>query len=595
MTPLPLTAALAERWRAAQPLRWWRALPAAAAWVVVAVVATLLSDDTCSVASPCGPAWADMVEFVSALAAPVLLLWWAPLGIGVSLFGAADFLVMELALGELPAWLAVGGPLLAAGASLDLWAARRRRGAASAALAADLPHALVPGDRPPLRRATWPVVAAAALVLLSVGLLALGLVRGHHEAARERVAERVVATVVGHGDDGYLITVELEDGLDARRVEIDTLEAGDFPVGSDQPVLVLEDGRVRLVAEPYDPTGWGAGALVALLVATVLAGREAESQRRLRRLLTEPQPVHLVRLASSWEGAQVLTVDGDADPLLQLDLVPVDDQDGPEVWDDELEEEPEERELVLATLYGVPVRGALQAVVLEDGLRLLPTRRAKGGDPAWREQWVDIDTSADLPEAPVATEADPTEQVAAADLARWRAELLRPERWRAPLGLLLISGALIAAYVVGRESEGVLATLWRCALAASFAFDGLVHLATRVQLTPDGLVHDGPTTRRTVPWSALRGLTVADGDVVLARTPDEVLPLTWLPHRPRLGGKPRRREWARHWAAVLAAEARQAGSGPDLAVRTEPRLHAAVLALAFTAAVLLGLWSRGAL
>jgi hypothetical protein len=30
-------------------------------------------------------------------------------------------------------------------------------------------------------------------------------------------------------------------------------------------------------------------------------------------------------------------------------------------------------------------------------------------------------------------------------------------------------------------------------------------------------------------------------------------------------------------------------------VRTEPRLHAAVVAVAFTAAVLLGLWSRGAL
>lgn len=579
----PLTRERLEQWRAVQPQGWRGRVVPAALWTVIVVLATALSSEGgCSAADPCGPDWVSAVEVVSALAAPVLLLWWPPLGTPLSLVAAGLFVLVEVDLGELPLWLAVVLPAAAVAATVEAEVRSRARAAAAARLAAGVPVSTFPGPAPEGGHRSWQAIVGAVVLLAVPFLLGYGVVHGQAEAGHERGAAHVRGTVVSHGDDGYLITVS----LDGRREQFDTYNSDDYPVGSEQDVLLLPDGRVRLGAERYDPSGWLAGAIAAGLLGSALLGRARRDTVARRRLLSRPQPVHAVRLASSWEGAQVLAVAGDADPLLQLDLVPADPlDDGPGLGEDE--DPPRQRERVTATLYGVPVRGELVAVVLDDGLRLLPTRPARKGDPAWREQWAELDPSEQA--SPLADDTAPT----AEELGRWREQLLRPERGRTTLGLVLVVGAIAAAFVVARQSDGVFTTLWRCGLAASFAFDGLVRLATRVSLTPEGLVHDGPTTRRTVPWAALEGLTVAAGDAVLVRTSEDVLPLTWLPHRPRFGGKGRRRAWARRWAAVLAEQARSAPSSADRAVSTEPRLHAAVTAIAFTAAVLVGLWSRG--
>jgi hypothetical protein len=583
---LPLTAERVEQWRAVQPPGWRGRLVPAGLWVAVVVLATALSPEGgCSAAAPCGPDWVGATEFVAAVSAPVLLLWWPPLGALVSLVAAALFAGVELHLDELPLWLAVGLPVAAAVATVEAEARRRARAAAAARLAQPVPVGTVPS--PPVGPAlrSWRWLAGAACLAVAPFLLGYGVWHGRSEAALERRAAHVTGTVVAHGDDGYLVTVALAD----RRHEFDTYDADDYPVGSEQEVLALPDGRVRLSAERYDPSWYLAVALGLVLLGGTLLGRAERQRRALQALLTSPQPVHAVRLAASWDGGQVLPVDGEAAPLLELDLVPLPD-DSP--WDAEDDEEQEGHRLVPATLYGLPVPGAPLAAVLDDGLRLVPAGPAKPGDPAWREAWLEVET--DAPEGVDALALDPDGPTAtAAEVAQWRTELLREEWWRAPAGAVLVLVAVGAAFFVGRESEGVFTTLWRCAIAGSFAFDGLVRVVSRVHLTPAGLVHDGPTTRRTVPWRALEGLVVADGDIVLARTGDEVLPLTWLPHRP--WRKERRRAWARRWAAVLAAEARAAAPGESAAVRTEPRLHAAVVAVAFTAAVLLGLWSRGAL
>jgi hypothetical protein len=581
---LPLTTERVEQWRAVQPPGWRGRLLPTGLWVAVVVLATVLSTEGgCSAAAPCGPDWVGATEFALAVAAPVLLLWWPVLGTPVSLAAAALFVAVELRLGDLPLWLAVGLPVAAAAATVDAALRRRTRAAAVARLVQPVPVGSFPAPPPAGVGRSWPWLAGAGLLAVAPLLLGYGVLHGRSEAALERRAAHVTGKVVAHGDDGYLVTVALEDG----RHEFDTYDADDYPVGSEQEVLALPDGEVRLSAERYDPSWSLAVALGLVLLGGTLLGRSERQRRALHALLTSPQPVHAVRLAASFDGGQVLPVDGEPTPLLELDLLPLLD-DAP--WDEPEEQESDAHQLVPATLYGVPVPGAPLAAVLEDGLKLLPAGPAKPGDPHWREKWLEVDTEWSEEDVSLGTELP---AATAAELAQWRAELVREEWWRAPAGALLVVGALVAAFFVGRESEGVVTTLWRCAIAASFAFDGLVRVVSRVHLAPEGLVHDGPTTRRTVPWRALEGLVVADRDVVLARTGDEVLPLTWLPHRPW-----RRRDraaWARRWAAVLAAEASAAAPGDGTAVRTEPRLHAAVVAVAFTAAVLLGLWSRGAL
>ncbi len=586
---LPLTPERRDRWQAVQPPRWRFALVPVVLLVLLVVLETAMSSEGgCTVQRPCGTDWASALEIPLLCVAPFALLWWPTAGAVLSILAAGTVAVVEVLggfdgrvtdFGSDARWLSLGFPGLLLLAVLVTQWQRRAQSAAAQLLLADVPRATYPGPVPATSGWTWRELLALVLLAAGTASLLYAVVHGRQVAGQQARAPHVVGEVVGHSDDGYVVTVAAGD----RRWDIDTIAAADYPVGSEQEILLLDEDTARLAVEPYDPAGWGALALFLALPGGLLWGRSRVERGALQRLLTEPQPVHAVQLGFSWDGTQVLCADASKAPLLQLDLLPVDLLKDDSAWS----EDPE-RDLASATLYGTPRRGELLAVVLDDGLRLLPTRPARRGDPAWRETWVEVATTQDSFE-------EPAVQATASELAAWQTELLRPEWWRLPLGVVFTAGAVVAAFFIGRGSDGVFTTLWRCALAASFAFDGLVHLATRVQLTTDGLVHDGPTTRRTVPWKALERLTVADGDIVLAHVGDEVLPLTWLPHRPQFGGKARRREWAQRWAAVLAAQVRQAPAATNLTVRTEPRLHAAVLAIAFTIAVLAGLWSRGAL
>jgi hypothetical protein len=594
-----LTVRRVEDLRAVQPGRWRPVLLPLLALVSLVVVETAMSSEGgCSVADPCGHDWSSGVEIPLLVGAAVALVVWPAVGALLTVAAAASVALVELGpfdgrvtdFGTSNPLVSLGGPVLVIGCAAVAEAVRRRRAATADEILRDVPRAPFPGAVPPVRVGTVRIGIAALVLVGGAASWGYGVAHGRDVARQEAQAERVVGTVVAHEEDGYVVDVLVGD----VRWPIDTIRASDYPVGAETEVLLLEDGDARMAAERYDPGGWWALAVAALLLGGLLAGTAWRDRRGVRALFAQPQPVLRARLSSAWTGDQVLAVDGEAPPLLQLDLeadVAFDEaaflEDDANEDEDEDEDEDELPEPVVATVYGVPLRGQVLGAVLSDGTRLLPRGRAKRGDPLWRQQWEDIalDEVADGAE-------EPAPVVAAAEVAQWRADLLRPEWWRAPLGVLLAAGSLAAAYVVTREAESAFTTLWRCAIVASFAFDGLVHLVTRVQLTEAGLVHEGPTTRRTVPWSLLRSITVADGGVVLVRTGEEVIPLTWLPHRPRLGGKARRADWARRWAAVLAAEARVARPSGDSRVGTEARLHAAVLALLFTAAVLLGLSAR---
>lgn len=583
-----LTGERLERWRGVQPRGRRGVLVPVLLWLLLIVLATVLTPDSagCTLQEPCGSDWTGATEVGLALAAPALLLWVPALGAAVSLLAAAVFLYGEHVVGGLPWPVRVLLPVLVVAATVEADVRRRARDARARALLEDAPTRSFPGPVPPLRAWTGLVALGAAAVVGGLGLLGYGLLQDHAHSVAEDRARRVTGTVVAHGADGYLVTVAFED----RTAKLDTLWADDYPVGSRQVLLVSDEVGVRLAVERYDASGWLFGSLLVGGFGLVLLGRRRQEHAAVRRVLTEPVPVHRVRVGWAPAGAQLLPAEGDGPPLLSLPVVPA---ELPELV------EPGEQPAgpVGGELYGVPRVGEVCALVLDSGLRLLPDGRARRGEAGWEQHVVHVGGSPEPFGEPGEEEAagEPAPAATAAELAAWRAALTRPQWWRVPLGVLLVAAALTAAYLVARGSDGLLTTLWRCSIAAVLAFNGLAYLVSRVRLTPEALVHEGPTTRRTVPWGAVRTLTVAEGDVVLAWLDDDeepVVPLTWLPRRP-WWRRARRRTWARQWAAVLAAEAR-AGRGPTgTRPVSDPRLPGALVAVAFTAAVLLGLWSRG--
>lgn len=581
-----LTAERAAAWAAAAPPSRRSALPAVLAWLLVIVLTIALSPEGgCTPEDPCGTDWFGALEVVPSVAAPLLLLLWRPLGVVVSLLGVAAFAATETLLGDFDRWLSVGGPLLVAATTLELLLRQRAARLASDELARSTALSPVPGDRPEL--VTWTPLRLGGAVLLGLAVVAgLWSVRDdRHERALERQATRTQATVVAHGDDGYLVTVLVGD----RRRELDTARADDYPVGSTPPVLLLDDGEVRLVAEPHDASGWLAGGLALALLGALLVGRDVDRHGRTRRLLAEPQPVHRARVVGTPEGAQLLPTDSERS-LLRLDLVLAsDDEDGPDLESRDDQDGPRGPVVEGATVYGRPVRGEALAVVLDDGTRLLPDALARDGQGDWRASWVDLDVDRgdDLEDESAAPgEAPPMADPA--ELAAWRERLTRQPAWRRPLGAVFVVGALVGTPLALQPTDSAAEALWRCAIAAAWLFNGLSLLCSTVRLNDEGLVNEGPTARRTVPWAAVEGVTVLD-DVVLVRTQDDVVPLTWL----RLPGRKRSRQvWAQRWAAVLADEAARRHARGLQQVVVEPRLAGAVAAVALVAAAVLGLALR---
>ena len=478
-----------------------------------------------------------------------------------------------------PPWLVVG---LVVAVALSLLYARRAgrlREASREALSTGVPRAVWDGPQPEPPRLLARPVSVGLFVLAPLVLVLSGLYGLHVQSARD-AAPHVAATVVSHDPDGYTITVALgrsDFGGADERFDIDSYDSAGYPVGSTQQVVVQGD-QATLVVEGYDAS-WGLATAVGLtLVGAALRVGAQRAERDLAALFTTPQPVFRARFAAFGD-AQVLPLDGPATgaPLVGIPVVAhgLDAQD--DGGDDDL--------LSGGTLFGPPVRGAMAAIRLDTGRVLLPVGRVGRPDPAWaafgpdalasEEQDEDV-WLADQVQRPTETEAEQLQD-----------RLTRPERWRYPVGVLVLVGALLGGFFLVREADGLGSALWRAGLLASFSYRGVSAVTGQIRLEAEHLVIASPAARRLVPWSLVRRVTVVEGVVLLVLRNDDTVALTGLPRRPFLSR--RRASWANDWAAVLAREVERSAPAEGAQLEKQPRSWLAVVAVLYTVAVVLGL------
>ena len=572
-----MTTALAVRratlpvWRGAAAPRPVPTLWPALGWLGLFVYVVASFDVVaCTAAEPCGPEL-DRVLLETGVLIGAFWVWllprWAtPLAVALGTAWSVDLVadpgglplvvVLPVVVG-LAAWTVLAGAVV------------RSREASAAELAAAAPQAVWPGPVPaelasPSRLEGLRV--AVALAAVAGLLLAWSAVHGAREAAEEARAERLVGTVVAHGDDGFLIDVQVGDEV----VELDTWEAGDYPVGSTQELLRTDD-ELRLVAEPYDPGGWQSLALGIGALAVVLGVRGRRRARALQRLLTEPQPVLAVRLLPLGD-AVVLAADDTDDRGPALCAVPVSP-----VGDDEEPDDPWQPTGEPATAYGVPLPGHAVAFLLTgSGEALLPHGLGRRAPQDLRTPFTGDPEEQAAP--PLSGPHDP------------RLEVLRPPAWRTPLGWALALGALVGCAVVAATAEGPGSGAWRLLVALNLGVGGLLAVSSRVDADAAGLRVSSPLRARHLPWTTLSGVDVVDGSVVLLTRDDEVVLLPWPQTGWGLLRRPGRDTAVRTAAAALRAEvARASGSAAPVERR---RLVAPVYAAAVVVAVLVGLVVR---
>jgi hypothetical protein len=362
--------AAAAAWARAQPRRW-PLVAAVLAWVVLVVAGEALSAyPVCSTEQPCPPDWADAVRdgiyMAVLMAAPVTLAISRRLGVVLSWAAAALWVVAELLVYDnMPVSVMAAAAAGVVVTTALLWWSRLRNQRQWERLTDDLPRAVWSG--PP--SGSWPgrapLVWVAVLALLGVGLVGYGAIRGGQEAAAESRATRVAGTVVAHGDDGYLITVLVDDP--ERRFVIDTWSAADRPIGSRQELLLLPDGDARLVTEPYDASFPIFAGVLLVLLALALAHRQLQLRREVDALLRRPQPRMRVRLRPLDEGRASVLPAGSWGPPIATVPAPrelVDPFHGKPFGSD-----------VQCLVHGLPIAGGVVGLVFDDGLQLPPTGR----------------------------------------------------------------------------------------------------------------------------------------------------------------------------------------------------------------------------
>ncbi len=590
-TALPLTNERADRWRDVQPPRRPHLLPAALTWVVIVVIAIVLTPEGgCSVQRPCGPDWTSALEETICLAAPVLLLWVPRLGVPCSLFAAGLFLYGERQVDLLPPWLVLGGPIAVLVATLAGQAAATRRERRVAALVATVPVATWPEPPPVLIGRPLGLLVGLALLACAPLLVAYGVVHGRTVAAAEAQAQQVKGTVVVHGDDGYLITVAVGD----ERLEFDTYLAADYPVGSTQLLLRSDEVDV-LAAEPYDPSGWLGGAIALAALGSALGLRARDERMLVLGVLSGGQPVHQV-LIGAGRRAEVLPVDGErTTPVVGLELVELGhpDRDAEMTWhspdvepgSDDLETE--STSIRPGVLYGVPVAGRACAVLLDDGTSLVPYGRNRRGDADWR--WVSVDLAvidSDEDELKDLPEPDPLDQVelGAGVAARLRDRLLGT----AQLMIGVVSPAPLAYF-----ADGGWSATWRVAIAAQFAFSGALLLARGTRLTEAALVLDTLTRRTVLPWGALAGATMHDGDLLVRLRDGHVVSVDLPRGGPLRRGK--RTQAALALGRVVQERIATTGRLRAEPASEQPRLVALAVSAAVVTSAVLGILLRGVL
>ncbi|SDJ26008.1 hypothetical protein SAMN05444157_2513 [Frankineae bacterium MT45] len=143
-----------------------------------------------------------------------------------------------------------------------------------------------------------PFIVAALLVAVGSTMLA----RYHQETQAEEHhiarARHALANVIGIDANNVVVTLNVLDPTGrSRPVKVDVVDTAPYHIGGVVPILddPADSGWVRLRAEPQDVTMWETGAWLAILLASVLVGRELLRRRAVQRLLVGEHPGIAVR------------------------------------------------------------------------------------------------------------------------------------------------------------------------------------------------------------------------------------------------------------------------------------------------------------
>lgn len=536
---VPLTLEGSRAWLSAGLPRWLTRWLPAALWVLAFVVSLATDDTACTPADPsvCGPDHAFAFFVVAALATPLLFLLGVPLlacACGV-VFAAADQRYDLVAVSR-GAYALHGGLCLVVALLVVRSRRRQQRLLPSAPVS-------VRGADPGWSRARVTV----ALLMVPVAAAAF-LQYARVSSAEQRHLSRstvVAARVVGRSSEGSTITLDVAQGIDdSRRLVVEVLDTGPYPVGSSTPLRLdpQDPSWRRLVAEPYDPTGWqalGNGA-VALLALAALS--EARRRRAVRRLTSSVQPGVLVRAAVLPYEATLFPVETDSAPFGKVMVAthPAAEPDGPEpdsrAFGDDWRApagpdggEPSTGPVAeQAVLVGDLREGGWVVLVTEHEV-LVPQRPLRLVDP--RRRALPAVVARLLGRAPRAAEPEeegalPGVPVEAASEAPSLdvPSAVRPVRRQRQLGALFCLGAFVAApsavlwLADGWYQRGVAVLLGGQLLLA-----GLNRRAQVLRLLHDRLEVVGPWRSTSVPWDRLHGARQDGAVLLLAWEPDVVL------------------------------------------------------------------------
>ena len=559
---LALTDGDADAWLAAGIPRWLtRQLPAAL-WLVAFVVSIATDTTQCTPADPgvCGPDFVFAWFVVVFIATPILLFWMPLLGCAAAItFALADQRYDPVAASR-TAYAAHASICLVVALSLIRSRRAQRRLVAGRGVTTRLSATQVdPG---------WNMVRVATLALLvPVALASFWWFNRVSTAESRHVhrAEVVSAPVVSASTDNSTITVEVGRGPDdPTRLVLDVLDTHAYRIGGTTPVLLDPQDRTwtRLVAEPYDPTGWESLGIGAVALMALSLGRELQRRRAIRLIASTPSPCVQAQAARPADLALLLTAQSEARSFGSLLVVEPQRPDGDGDGGPERSEADDasgfgelwrgERELVdfawqdtqglvhvpnaaggivePAVLVGALYDGGWCLLMTADGM-LIPKRPLRlNVKPGW--SWNDL-----LAKAPHRFQRAPERADDGAlpgvpvETAGGAATLGLPSVAR-PLGTTRRVGTLcaVAAFVAAPAAVLWLAESWfqrgiAVLVGGQALFAGLRRSAQRVRLSHDHLEVVGAWTTAQVPWDRLHGAR-RDGEVLLlAWEPDFVIEL----------------------------------------------------------------------
>jgi hypothetical protein len=527
------------------PLTAW----AGAAWTALVLALMVLADDGhCSIDSPCEGSWLAPLLFGALTFGIVAQFVSARLGLAGGLTAAFSIVAISLADVAPVPWPA----LIIAVATLTglslvtarLDQERRSRRREQADTGPEL--RMWPGPRAlPL---PWNAVAAAALAsAAAAGAFGVGFIFEQRETAWQDATPQSTYRVTAHSEDALTVYAQNDD----RQISFEAaMDVDDYPVGT--TVRVWDDsGKVRPVAEPYDPFGWQMLGVALAAIAFASGLRLADLRLDLRAVLSGPVPCKRVGVLG-WGIDEVVIFDStDAagrHPRLRFRTFEGDDTrldtaepatDAETDLDiDEIDDWPEVVEPPLgATAYGYLLPGEVVAVELDDGPHLVPARRLESAHDLPRPTVADVTTGEVLAvgDSPASIAEPKPDTPPAEDGLVLGARGRRVAIGIAELAIAMIGMPLIFIYDVF-EFEGALdlvvfggnamIVLW--ALAVS----GFAAMTSSIHARPTGVVCVGILRTTTVPWSVLSGAWGEADHLVLRTVAGQdvpfMLPIPWI-------------------------------------------------------------------